>query len=509
MNRPICQHLATLDTADRRATPVDFPSFENVCLAAGAPELILLGDQATYCLSGGCTNCPRFTAAEHMQPAGAFVPLYGSAEDAWQVKSRSAAGPAADGFGFIEDQPSASRRWAWLGAGLIFLSVFACGTMVAVYSGWQWATRTLPNPAALGRVDTLTDAPNTRGPEVYLVLTATPPAVALAAPPTAQIITGASLPALAAPALPSAVTPTPLVVRPRPTGPIEDGVPPAAPGTATTDPSLVDVGLLVPTRRPTPEFDLPTSTPLADLPTATQTATPVPLGTPVVVFGPDAKELKKDGCTLVRWAVQNVRAVYYENLAMTGEGQKEECISNHDETYTLMVVLDNGQSQIYTTTVLYLPPTPTITPTPSFTPEPVYTPTWTPIAPTSTPAKQVAYGVSLSANGATSITCTAGQTCEIGLLLTNSGTDTDNLSASVMEGGPFSIQICRLDSVCDKNNLTIYNVGPGNTAFVNARVSVPGDATAGQSASYNLQGFSEGSGRNVSSGVLGISVTAP
>ena len=86
-------------------------------------------------------------------------------------------------------------------------------------------------------------------------------------------------------------------------------------------------------------------------------------------------------CTMVRWNVQNVREVYYENLPMNGQGEREECIKDEDEVYTLLVVLGNGQPQTYTTTVAYLPPTPTVTVTPSFTPEPVFTPTWTPDLP--------------------------------------------------------------------------------------------------------------------------------
>ena len=63
---------------------------------------------------------------------------------------------------------------------------------------------------------------------------------------------------------------------------------------------VVDLQLLVPTRRPTPVFDLPTSTPeavAAALPTNTPTARRPLLGTPSVVFGPDR----------VSWKLANAR----------------------------------------------------------------------------------------------------------------------------------------------------------------------------------------------------------
>ena len=45
-----CPHLGVLSADNRREPPVEFPSLENQCLASGAGDLILLGDQATYCL---------------------------------------------------------------------------------------------------------------------------------------------------------------------------------------------------------------------------------------------------------------------------------------------------------------------------------------------------------------------------------------------------------------------------------------------------------------------------
>ena len=187
---------------------------------------------------------------------------------------------------------------------------------------------------------------------------------------------------------------------------------------------------------------------------------------------------------MVRWNVKNVREVYYENLPMSGLGEREECIEDESEVYTLLVVLGDGSSQIYTTTVSYLPPTPTLTPTPSFTPPPELTATWTPQPPTATPAPVVNYGVALTLNGSAELTCAAGQTCEAGLLVTNAGDAIDALIVTLVQGGAFPSQLCRPDGVCAGNDLSIVNVGPGNTAYVSLRISVPADAASGQRTVY-------------------------
>ena len=105
-------------------------------------------------------------------------------------------------------------------------------------------------------------------------------------------------------------------------------------------------------------------------------------------------------------------------LADERPGEREECIKDEDEVYTLLVVLGNGQPQTYTTTVAYLPPTPTVTVTPSFMPQPVFTPTWTPEPPTPTPPPNMFYATNLALNGSADMQCVAGQICEIGLLIT-------------------------------------------------------------------------------------------
>ena len=448
------------------------------------------------------------------------MPFYATAEESWQQAAAAAAVVGLDNtdeFGTQGDQHTTNRRrWAWLGAGLIFLTVLACGSITAAYTGWEWVSREYPSTLNAGRIDTLAAGSSTPvAPAVYVVMTATP--VSVAAPPTAQIavggavvgaVVGANTPN-AVTVFPVAVTPTPILLNPNAAGAAPPSGDNLVTGQSPGETPVVDVQLLVPTRRPTPVFDLPTSTPLPEAPTPTLSPTPVPLGTPIIIFGPDKKELVEGECTLVRWNVQNVREVYYENQPMNGQGQREECLNDHNETYTLMVVLGTGQSQVLTTTLTYLPPTPTITPTPSFTPEPQYTATWTPAPPTPTPAPIVYRATSLTVNGSNSITCATGQTCDVGLLVTNGGEGIDNLSVVLTTPGPFPVQVCRLDGVCGSDNVQIYSVGPGNTALVNARFTVPGDAASQTTGGFGFQAFSEGSGRAASSSVVTLNVTVP
>lgn len=520
MASQVCPLLATLDANNRRGPCVEFPSFENQCLASGMPELILLGDQATSCLGAGHTTCPRFRASRHKSEAdAAFVPFFATAEEAWQ-----SGGPLAGGAGGLsglqgldaaasEDSPSRAR-WGRLGAALIFLSVLLCGSFTAAYTGWDWITRDLRTQTAAGRLDLAAAenaaVPAAPTPAVYVVMTATPVQVALAAPVAS---TGAAVGVI--PVLPVAVTPTPIRIEPGAPANAAPGVlPPGDPGSSAGGDPAIDVDLLVPTRRPTPVFDVPTSTPLAaEMPTAgpteTPTVTPTPLGTPIIIFAPVDKELERGECTMVRWNVQNVREVYYENLPMNGQGEREECIKDEDETYTLMVVLSNGSPQIYTTTVSYLPPTPTPTNTPVFTPEPVFTPTWTPEPPTPTAPPNLFYAVNLAVNGPSEISCAAGQTCDVGLLATNGGSGVDNISVMMLASDTFPIVLCRPDGVCGAGSVPINNMGAGNTAYVVARVSVPADAATQTRGAATFQARSDGSGGVVTSSQVGVTVVVP
>ena len=408
-------------------------------------------------------------------------------------------------------------RWGKLGAGLIFLTVLLCGSLTAAYSGWEWVTRDLRPETAAGRVDVAGNAAANEAalaaatPAVYVVMTATPQQGVIVAPQTADPNANTGI----IPVLPQAVTPTPIRIDPGAVAAVGT----ADPGATIGDPAaegtpLVDVELLVPTRRPTPVFDVPTSTPApqdaaAPLPTETPSLTPTPLGTPIVIFAPEKTGLMRGECTMVRWNVQNVREVYYENLPMNGQGEREECIKDEDEVYTLLVVLGNGQPQTYTTTVAYLPPTPTVTVTPSFTPEPVFTPTWTPDPPTPTAPPNMFYATNLALNGSADMQCVAGQICEIGLLITNGGSGTDNVSVLVVANEGFPVQLCRPDGVCGTGSLPILNVGASNTAFVTVRFTVPADAASQSRGTASFQARSDGSGGGIMSAVVAVTVTVP
>jgi hypothetical protein len=116
--------------------------------------------------------------------------------------------------------------------------------------------------------------------------------------------------------------------------------------------------------------------------------------------------------------------------------------------------------------------------------------------------------VGLSINGNGDIACGQGQTCEVGLLVTNGGTGVDDLSVVITVGNPLPLQLCRADGVCSGSMLPISSVGPGNTAYIVAKVAVPGDATA-QTAAWTFQAYSQGSGGAVSSLPVAISVIVP
>jgi hypothetical protein len=527
MTQQVCPFLGTLDTNNRRGPHVEFPSFENHCLSAGTPELILLGDQATYCLSPACTSCPRYrTGRQDQAPGASYVPFVNTAEDAWPQTPVPDMGVLGVGAPYGQEADGGRARWGKLGAALIFLTVLLCGSLTAAYSGWEWVTRDLRPQTAAGRVDVAANAgtnaadPPVATPAVYVVMTATPEQVVIAAPQPADPNASAGNTGII-PVLPQAVTPTPIRIDPGalaavPTGANSD----ASSGTAMGDPAvegtpLVDVELLVPTRRPTPVFDVPTSTPLPEeaVPapsTDTPVPTPAPLGTPMIIFAPKDKELMEGDCTLVQWNVKNVREVYYENLPMNGQGEREECMrKDEDQVFTLLVVLADGSPQTYTTTVAYLPPTPTVTVTPSFTPEPVFTPTWTPEPPTPTPPPNMYYATNLAVNGSSDIQCAAGQSCEVGLLVTNGGSGTDNVTVMVLSNDGLPVQLCRPDGVCGAGGLPINNIGASNTAFVTARFTIPGDAPSQSRGAASFQARSDGSGGGILSGVVNVSVTVP
>jgi hypothetical protein len=279
-----------------------------------------------------------------------------------------------------------------------------------------------------------------------------------------------------------------------------------------------NIDLAVPTRRPTPILDLEQIVPAAPagsaatdtpepLPTPTATPTPV-LGTPFVIFSAADAALETGECTLVTWNVENVRAVYYENLGVDGHGEREECMKDRRGEYTLGVILATGVTQLYTVTVDLIRPTETPTETPTHTPEPVLTPTWTPTPFTPTPTPDLQYGALLAVEGNSHQMCNPGDECEIGLLVTNTSITLDNLAVMLVAKGDWQARVCRMDGVCAEQSLILMNVGPSNTAYVVLRVQPPADAAAAVQ-SYSIQAVSQGSQGAAVSQVVDVEVEVP
>ena len=193
----------------------------------------------------------------------------------------------------------------------------------------------------------------------------------------------------------------------------------------------------------------------------------------------------------MRWYVQNVREVYYENLPMNGKGEHEECIEKANETYTLVTILENGAAQVYTTTVKYLAPTPTVTPTPSFTPVPCHT-DLDPGCPRRRRPRCRFVCRGAGPQRQRRCDCAAGQSCEAALLY--QWWFRRRQPERRPGCWPFPVLLCRPDGVCGAGSLLFSAVGPGNTAYLVARFTVPEGATA-QTATYQFQAYSEGSGR--------------
>ncbi len=438
-----------------------------------------------------------------------------------------------------EELAPTARWWAWAGATLVFTAVVGMGSLFAAWAGWQMALEQLATARA-GQIDTLPSTEIAQVQPLYLVMTTTrepateaPAANALALQPrTGQankgepVTTPAQPPAQndSAGPFPAAVTPTPVVVVPLPSDTRQNAeqapatgsqsqLPPTAtpaslqlppPTVVATAVPLIDVQVAVPTRRPTPQFDIPTSTPEPLAPTATATQVPI-LGTPSIVFAPDESAVPPGKCTHVRWRVENVREVYYENLPAFGTGEHRECLEEERDTFALTVIFGDGQTKIYTTAVDIVWPTPTPSITPSFTPEIAPTETWTPEPPTATPTPAVLYGTTLSVNGANSVDCAAGTTCSIDLLATNTGDSIDTLAIEIVSMGSWSAMLCSQMGTCGTPRLVVANVGPANTVFVSFQITIPADV-AGQNTSYTLRAVSEGSTGAVASQVVGVDV---
>jgi len=93
-------------------------------------------------------------------------------------------------------------------------------------------------------------------------------------------------------------------------------------------------------------------------PVATPTPIPTPTFTPAPVqltmIGPnlraDSMKIYSDECTTIRWDVDNIRAVYFENQPTTGHNSKQVC-PTETTTYTLMVQKLDDQRQPFSITI--------------------------------------------------------------------------------------------------------------------------------------------------------------
>lgn len=496
--RPLCPFLGA-DTTDRTAAAIDYPSFENRCWAGERPVPLLLTDQATLCLCAGFRHCPRYIASRasrHLAHVPAEIPPESAGPPLGDQD------PIAHALHALESEVAASgaararsrRRWGWIGAGMIFVSSLLCGGVFAGYVGWQLVNRELLVTQP-GTVNTLTEGQAPIQPQIYLIVTAT-------SEPT--IPDNPSAPAGEVQSYPVAVTPTAVVVGSAQTPQAQGnllplplvGVAQAASPPAAISPAnpLPNVQLEIPTRRPTPVLDIPTSTPSvveAVTPAATPTPTPI-WAPPFILFSAQDSALKKGDCTMVTWTVENVREVYYENQGVDGRGEREECIDDHQEDYVLTVVLSDGSTRSYTATVAYIPATPTPEPQPTATEFIEPTPTWTPSLPTATSAPVINYGVRLELNGSSDLDCARAATCEVELFMSNTGDAMDSLTLYFTEAASWPRQLCRLDGICSQDRLTIANIAPGNSAILRLRVTVPENASD-ESMTYRMRALSESS----------------
>lgn len=241
-----------------------------------------------------------------------------------------------------------------------------------------------------------------------------------------------------------------------------------------------------------------------DEPTPTPTPTWPP---PLVLFGVKDEALMEGGCTEIFWTVENVRAVYVENVPVNGTGDREECIRDESETFVLTVVLPDGGTENHTVTVELLLPTATPTATPTFTPVPIPTATWTPIPPPPTPTPAFVYGVSLTAAGQ-KISCSAGATCELGMTVKNIGNTTDNVAVYVEQGGEWLPTLCSAVGNCSVDRLVIAGVGEENTATLTLKFDIP-NGSPPRTESYAFRASSEGSGGSARSDSITVEVNVP
>lgn len=512
MTHPICPHVGAVDGDGNRCDATEYPSFENRCFVIhlidpaldglDSRDQLLQRDQATYCLGESHRLCPRFRMIEPGQPNWA-------APDLMQGSSPSVGLAQEYAVGDDGDSP---RLGLWAGVASLLLVIFLCGGTLAAYAGWQLAGRGIV--ALSQRADNSPERPETG--QIILLVTQTPEpappgpaAVLVTAPPTPT-------PTFV---FPQAVTATPTsgaatgpVVITTPTPQNQENGDPLAPELATA----VAGALIItqpgdtpptPTRRPTPAFVVPTSTPGVPVVAGVE-ATPTPLLLEAKISFRSAHQTVLPGeCTVLYWDVENVRAVFLDGQGVGGRGEKEVCLRWSSQSYLLTVLKLDGTQTTQSVTVILVPHTLTPTITPTNTPVLTPTPTWTPQGtPSATPIPP-SYGVLVTVDGGNQKQCPAGQRCEVALLVENTGSLADEMFVNLGKTGPWSAAICRDDGNCADTSLSV-GVGPGDRRFITLRVEVPGDAS-GQSYTFQVEASSGNSGRTVSSGQTPVTLAAP
>jgi hypothetical protein len=71
--------------------------------------------------------------------------------------------------------------------------------------------------------------------------------------------------------------------------------------------------------------------------------TPVPIGSPNILFQAEQTVLNAGDCTVLSWSVENVNAVYLDGAPVTGQDSRQIC-PNATTTYTLRVIKKDGSS---------------------------------------------------------------------------------------------------------------------------------------------------------------------
>lgn len=230
MSKAPCPYLVREDVNGGQQSPIDYPSFENICLVTEHPQSLMLADQATFCLSGSCQFCTRYQAAivQDMTNEGIMWNDPTTTTDRRDTTEGAREAIIADELsspedrtpafftknqGFTEDQragtewrsneelpselfaadgsafgnrvwPQLTRRWySWAVAVLLFFAVIMVGGIFAAYTGWQIALDRLASARA-GQINTLASAPIEQTQPRFVVMTATTESQEISVPTT-------------------------------------------------------------------------------------------------------------------------------------------------------------------------------------------------------------------------------------------------------------------------------------------------------------------------------------